>query len=126
MLKVEHRFMIKTLYQRGLCISEIAEITGHNRRTVRKIINGPVSPEPKKRRAKGSRLDPFVPHLKKRIDEGVLNCSKLLAEIEKQGYQGGKTFSISHMCVTILIVGSEADQILPVPRISMAEIAGDL
>ncbi len=49
MLRVEHRFMIKTLYERGLCISEIADITGHNRRTIRKIISGPVSPPPQKR-----------------------------------------------------------------------------
>jgi transposase len=91
MLKVEHRFMIKTLYQRGLCISEIAEITGHNRRTIRKIVNGPVSPPPQKRKLRQSKLDPFVPHLKKRIDDGVLNCSKLLDEIQKQGYQGGKS-----------------------------------
>ena len=91
MLKVEQRFMIKTLYQRGLCISEIAEITGHNRRTIRKIVNGPVSPPPQKRKLRQRKLDPFVPHLKKRIDEGVLNCSKLLDEIQKQGYQGGKS-----------------------------------
>ena len=32
--------MIKTLYQRGLCISEIAEITGHNRSTIRKMSTG--------------------------------------------------------------------------------------
>jgi transposase len=91
MLKVEHRFMIKTLYERGLCISEIAGITGHNRRTIRKIINGPVSPQPQKRKAKGSKLDPFVLHLKKRIDEDVLNCNKLFDEIQRQGYQGGKS-----------------------------------
>ena len=91
MLKVEQRFMIKTLYQRGLCISEIAELTGHNRRTIRKIVNGPVSPQPQKRKLRKSKLDSFVPHLKKRIDEGVLNCSKLLDEIQKQGYQGGKS-----------------------------------
>jgi transposase len=91
MLRVEHRFMIKTLYQRGLSISEIAEITGHNRRTIRKVVNGPVSPGPQKRQARGSKLDPFVPHLKKRIDEGVLNCNKLLDEIKKQGYTGSKS-----------------------------------
>jgi transposase len=91
MLKVEQRFMIKTLYQRGLSISEIAETTGHNRRTIRKIVNGPLSSQPQKRKLRQSKLEPFVPHLKKRIDEGVLNCSKLLAEIQKQGYQGGKS-----------------------------------
>ena len=91
MLKVEHRFMIKTLYQRGLCISEIAEITGHNRRTIRKVVNGPVSPPPQERKLRSSKLDPFVPHLNQRIEDGVLNCTKLFAEIKQQGYQGGKS-----------------------------------
>jgi hypothetical protein len=44
MLKVEHRFMIKTLYERGVSISEVARLTGHNRRTVRRVVHGPVSP----------------------------------------------------------------------------------
>jgi transposase len=32
-----------------------------------------------------------VPYLKKRMSEGVLNCSKLLDELRKQGYQGGRS-----------------------------------
>jgi transposase len=88
MLRVEHRFMIKTLYERGLSISEVARITEHNRRTVRKIVSGPVSPPPQRRKPRGSKLDPFVPYLKKRMSEGVFNCNKLLDELRKQGYQG--------------------------------------
>ena len=88
MLKVEHRFMIKTLCERGLSISEVARITGHNRRTVRKIVSGPVSLPPQRRKPRGSKLDPYVPYLKKRMSEGVLNCNKLLDELRKQGYQG--------------------------------------
>jgi transposase len=83
--------MIKSLYERGMCISEIADITGHNRRTIRKVIHGPVSPPPQKRKARGSKLDPYVPYLQKRIEDGVLNCNKLCDEIQKQGYPGGKS-----------------------------------
>jgi transposase len=32
-----------------------------------------------------------VPYLERRIEEGVLNCNKLLDEIRRQGYQGGKS-----------------------------------
>ena len=46
MLKVEDRFMIKDLHRRGLTISDIARVTGHGRKTVRSILNGPVSPPP--------------------------------------------------------------------------------
>jgi len=91
MLKVETRFMIKDLYRRGVTISEIARITGHSRRTIRAIVNGPVSPPPQKRKARARKLDPFVPYLEERIEEGVLNCNKLLDEIRRQGYQGGRS-----------------------------------
>jgi transposase len=33
MLKVEERFKIKDLHRRGLTISDIARITGHDRKT---------------------------------------------------------------------------------------------
>jgi transposase len=96
MLNVENRFMIKDLHRKGVTISDIARITGHDRKTIRAMLDGPVNPPPQKRKAQAKKLDPFVPYLERRIEEGVLNCSKLLDEISRQGYQGGygliKTF----------------------------------
>jgi transposase len=91
MLKVEDRFMIKDMDRRGMAISEIARITGHDRKTIRAILNGPVSPPPRNRKPRAKKLDPFVPYLERRIEEGVVNCNKLLDEIRRQGYQGGKS-----------------------------------
>jgi len=91
MLKVEDRFMIKDLHRRGMTISDIARITGHDRKTIRAILNGPVNPPPQRRKARTKKLDPFVPYLERRIEEGVLNCNKLFDEIRRQGYQGGKS-----------------------------------
>ena len=91
MLRVEDRFMIKDMHRRGMTISGIARVTGHDRKTIRAIVNGPVNPEPKRRKRRASVLDPFVPYLERRIEEGVLNCSKLFDEIRRQGYQGGKS-----------------------------------
>jgi transposase len=91
MLKVEDRFMIKELHRRGMAISEIARITGHDRKTVRVIVKGPLSPPPQKRKPRAKKLDPFVPYLERRIEEGVFNCTKLLDEIRRQGYEGGKS-----------------------------------
>jgi transposase len=88
MLKVESRFMVKDLYRKGMSISAIARMTGHSRRTIRAIVNGPVTPAPQKRRPRAKKLDPFVPYLEKRMADGVLNCKKLLDEIRRQGYQG--------------------------------------
>jgi transposase len=91
MLRVEERFMIKDLYRRGMTISDIARVSGHDRKTIRAILNGPVNAPPQKRKARVKKLDPFVPYLEGRIEEGVLNCNKLLDEIHRQGYQGGKS-----------------------------------
>jgi len=91
MLRVENRFMIKDLYRRGMTISDIARETGHDRKTIRAILNGPVNPSPQKRRTRAKKLDPFVPYLEGRIEAGVLNCNKLFDEIHRQGYQGGKS-----------------------------------
>jgi transposase len=91
MLKVEDRFMIKDLYRNGVTISDIARTTGHDRKTVRAALKGPVNPTPQKRKAKAGKLDPFVPYLQKRMEEGVFNCNKLFDEIRRQGYQGGKS-----------------------------------
>lgn len=91
MLKVEDRFVIKDMYRRGMTISDIARETGHDRKTIRSILNGPVNPPPQPRKPRAKKLDPFVPYLERRIDEGVLNCNKLFDEIRKQGYQGGKS-----------------------------------
>ena len=91
MLHVESRFMITDLYRRGVTISEIARQTGHDRKTVRSIVRGPLQPPPQKRQARPSKLDPFRPYLAQRVQEGVLNCNKLLAELRSQGYPGGRS-----------------------------------
>jgi len=91
MLKVEDRFVIKELHRRGMAIGEIARITGHDRKTIRAILKGPVSPPAQKRKPRAKKLDPFVPYLERRIEEGVVNCNKLLDEIRRQGYRGGKS-----------------------------------
>jgi transposase len=88
MLNVEERFMIKDLYGQGVTISEIARRTGHDRKTIRAIIKAPLTPAPKSRKRKARKLDPYVPYLQKRIDEGVMNAQKLYQEILAQGYSG--------------------------------------
>jgi transposase len=91
MLNVESRFMITDLYRKGVTISEIARRTGHDRKTIRAIVQGPIQPTPQERKAKPSKLDPFKPYLARRIQDGVLNCNKLLAELRSRGYQGSRS-----------------------------------
>lgn len=88
MLNVEERFMIKELHRQGNTISAISRLTDTDRKTVRAVIDGPVTPLMKKRKPKARKIDPFVAYLEKRIEEGVLNAQKLYQEILEQGYSG--------------------------------------
>ncbi len=90
MLKVEDRFMIKELHQRGVSISDIARLTGHDRKTVRAVIAGPLLRQRRPAPPRPSKLDPFKPYLEQRVAEGVVNAQKLFHEIQAQGYAGQK------------------------------------
>jgi transposase len=88
MLGVEERFMIKNLRDKGVSVSEIARRTGNDRKTVRKVLDEPLLADRPKRTRRRHVLGPYVEYLKKRIEQGVLNASKLYDEIKVQGYQG--------------------------------------
>lgn len=92
MLGVETRFMIKDMYRKGISISEIARQTGHDRKTVRKVINGDLIPKRRKPQPpRGRKIDPYTDYLQRRMAEGVYNARKLYREIQAHGYPGGLT-----------------------------------
>jgi transposase len=91
MLLVEDRFMIKELHRKGISISEIAHLTGCDRKTVRNAISRPLVREHQPRQGKRRKIDPYVDFLNRRIGEGVLNGNKLYDEIKAQGYPGGRS-----------------------------------
>jgi transposase len=87
-LSVEDRFMIKELHRRGVSISDIARSTGHDRKTVRRLLEEPLVPARPPRRAKTHKIDAYASYLEQRITAGVLNAQKLYLEIKAQGYTG--------------------------------------
>jgi len=91
MLRGEGWYMVRELLRTGLSISEVARRTGHDRKTIRKIRDAAAHPPRQVRRKRGSRLDPHKPYLRERTAAGVLNATKLLGEIRRQGYTGGIT-----------------------------------
>ena len=91
MLIVEERFMIKDWYRKGLSISDIARLTGHDRKTIRNILNEPLLPVRPPRPPRVRKIDPFVPYLEGRLAEGVFNARKLCGEIQLRGYPGKET-----------------------------------
>jgi transposase len=79
-------------YQRqGLSISQIAALTGFNRRTVRKYLVQPQTPRYRPRPPRPSQLDPHQAYLQQRLQAGVWNARVLLRELQARGYSGGYT-----------------------------------
>jgi transposase len=92
MLRVEERFVIRELYGKGVSITEIARLTGHDRKTIRAALSQPLLPAPRPARPpRVSRLAPYVPYLEQRLADGVCNAHKLYLEIAKRGYPGKET-----------------------------------
>jgi transposase len=78
--------------QMGLSVSDISEVTGYDRKTVRKYLLEPEGvPRYGPRTARPSRLDPYKPYLEDRMQAGVWNAQVLLRELRERGYGGGYT-----------------------------------
>ncbi|HJX38334.1 MAG TPA: IS21 family transposase [Anaerolineae bacterium] len=88
MLTVEERFMIRDWYRTGLTVSEMARLTGYDRKTIRKMLHEPLVPTRARRQRRTRKIDSFVPYLEGRMAEGVFNARKLYGEIQTQGYPG--------------------------------------
>jgi transposase len=88
MVNVEEWVQIRDLWRQGLSITAIAQRTGHDRKTIRKVIRseGPLAYGPRARRP--SKLDSFKPYLEARMTQGVFNTVKLFQELQGQGYHG--------------------------------------
>lgn len=80
---------IRELAHRGVSQSEIARQTGRDRKTVRKVLEE-AAPKPRLKsfKPRESKLTPFREYLLQRIDQGCLNGTVLLEEIQRLGYEG--------------------------------------
>jgi transposase len=89
MIRGEAWYMIRELLRDGVSVSEIARRTGVDRKTIRRIRAQGGHPVPRPRPPRPRLLDPFAPYLRQRATAGVLNATKLFAEVRRQGYTGG-------------------------------------
>jgi transposase len=87
----ERHAAVHGLLAQGKNITQVSEMLGLTRHTVRKfaraaaaeqVITGP-SP-------RSSRLDRFAPYLQQRWNQGCTDAAQLFAEIQAQGYSGSK------------------------------------
>jgi transposase len=79
------------LHERGVSIRQIGRVMSLDRKTVAKYIQAGVFVEPASRKKRGSLLDPYLPYLRRRWDEGCRNGYQLLREVHAQGYEGGRS-----------------------------------
>jgi hypothetical protein len=80
MLCGEAYYTVRNLLHAGVLLNEFARRTGYDRKTIRKLRDQPTHPPPLQRR--WSRLlDPHTAYLEQRVERGVLNATKLSAEI---------------------------------------------
>ncbi len=83
---------INELRRDGLSIRAISELTGYDRKTIRKYILSPEArPVYGPRPEAASKLEPFKPYLKERLGAGVWNAQVLLRELRERSYAGGYT-----------------------------------
>ncbi|MDE2105035.1 MAG: helix-turn-helix domain-containing protein [Patescibacteria group bacterium] len=61
---------IKDLHRQGYSIRQIAQLTGHTRRTITRKLSER-SPEPFSTPARSSHLDPFKPYLEHSADASI-------------------------------------------------------
>jgi transposase len=78
--------------RQGLSISAISELTGYDRKTVRKYLLLPDGlPSYAQREPRPGKPDPHKPYLDDRLKAGVWNAQLLLSELRQRGCDGGCT-----------------------------------
>ena len=82
---------ITQLKREGLSITQISQLTGFSRPTIRKYLDHPQTPRYGPRKKKGSKLEPFHDYIEQRLAQGVWNATVLLAELQARGYTGQYT-----------------------------------
>ena len=83
---------ISALKREGLSIQGISELTGFDRKTIRKyLLRGISRPVYGPRGVAVKKLEPFKPYLNERLQAGVWNARVLLRELRDRNFTGGYT-----------------------------------
>src|SRR5437899_10149516 len=82
----------RELQRQGMSIQAISELTGWDRKTIRKYMQAAgVVPEYGPRSGQPSKLDALKPYLEERLRAGVRNARALLRELRERNCAGGYT-----------------------------------
>ena len=81
---------VNELKREGLSIRAISRLTGYDRKTISRYLMVPTGrPAYGPRPSSVSKLEPFKPYLKERLQAGVWNAQVLLRELRERSYRGG-------------------------------------
>lgn len=81
---------IEEMKRQGLSLTAIAEVTGFDRKTVRKYLAHPeLEPRYKPRPGRPTVLDFWEAYIEERLTAGVWNAAVLTRELKERGYKGG-------------------------------------
>lgn len=90
MITLEEWVMIKHLHKQGVPKARIARELGLDPRTVDRAISSDEHPE-REKQSRGSILDPYKDFIKQRLEKYDLTATRILREIQEQGYPGSYT-----------------------------------
>jgi hypothetical protein len=86
--RVEQYQVVDHLHARGVDVLRIAEAVGISRPTVYRYLSMPEPPQPKQApRRQRALLDPYLPYLLRRWDEGCQHGQRLWSELRDQGFR---------------------------------------
>jgi transposase len=105
---------VVALNRKGLSHSEIGRLVGIERRTVLRWLQHGSFPERKEHAPKQRLLDPFLPYLQQRWNDGVRNAALLFREIRSQGYRGTSYSQVRDLVASWRTTGPPPPT--PVPR----------
>lgn len=89
---------IEELRRQGLSVTAIGEMTGFDRKTIRKYLAHPeLEPRYRPRPGGPSLLDPFKEYIEQRLAAGVWNAVVLTRELKERGYSGGYSSVKEHL-----------------------------
>nr|WP_275051288.1 IS21 family transposase [Brevibacillus agri] len=77
--------------QKGMNITQIAEETGRDRKTIRKWLQKNEPESYRLRKPRVSKLEPFKWYIRARMAEGCINARIIYDEIKERGYTGKDT-----------------------------------
>ena len=84
-----HYEEVVALYKQGVSVLGIADQLRMSRSTVRNFVYAGAFPERANTLRAKSLLDPYVPYLEKRWEQGCRNANQLWKELQEQGFVGG-------------------------------------